>query len=129
MTKSCSTFLLALFITCIPSWASEFTAGTNAIRSVYDGDSFNVAFRLAHIDTPEIKGKCEEEKALAIQARDFVRHYFKTNKKINIKVITVGKYGRPIVEVRAETGYLNQMLLDKGLARPYEGSRKSWCNE
>ncbi len=108
--------------------AAEFNAGTNAIRSVYDGDSFNVAFRLAHIDTPEIKGQCEHEKALAIQARDFVRDYFKSNKKISIKVITVGRYGRPIVEVRSESGYLNQMLLDKELARRYDGSRKSWCN-
>jgi micrococcal nuclease len=64
---------------------------------------------------------------LAIKSRDFVRHYFKENKKIQLKVVTIGKYGRPIVEVRAESGYLNQLLLDKGLARPYDGGRKSWC--
>ncbi len=54
----------------------EFTAGAgesfSAVRSVYDGDSFNLAFRLNDIDTPEIKGKFESEKQLAIKARDFL---------------------------------------------------------
>jgi len=119
--------LIALFFCNYPLLATEFNVGTNAVRSAYDGDSFNVAFRLAHIDAPEIKGKCEQEKILAIKSRDFVRRYFKENKKIQLKVVTVGKYGRPIVEVRAESGYLNQLLLDKSLARPYDGGRKSWC--
>ncbi|MDW3094714.1 MAG: thermonuclease family protein [Gammaproteobacteria bacterium] len=120
------TFITLLFFS-YPLFSTEFNVGTSSVRSAYDGDSFNIAFRLAHIDAPEIKGKCEHEKILAIQSRNFVRHYFKENKKIQLKVVTVGKYGRPIVEVRAESGYLNQLLLDKGLARPYDGSRKSWC--
>ena len=121
--------LLTVFVTLLISTvsASEFKVGNNAIRSVYDGDSFNVAFRLAHIDTPEIRGKCAREKRLAIQARDFTRAFFKANRKIDIKVVTIGKYGRPIVEVRSESGYLNQMLLEKQLARPYQGSRSDWC--
>ena len=119
--------LIALIFRCYPLFATEFNIGTNAVRPVYDGDSFNVAFRLAYIDAPEIKGKCEQEIVLAIKSRDFVRRYFTENKKIQLKVVAVGKYGRPIVEVRAESGYLNQLLLDKGLARPYEGGRKSWC--
>ncbi len=53
------------------------------IISVYDGDTFradirglpdiigkNIAIRILEIDTPEIKGKCEEEKIVAIKASD-----------------------------------------------------------
>ena len=118
---------IVLIFHCSLLFATELNVGANAVRYAYDGDSFNVAFRLAHVDAPEIKGKCEYEKVLAIKSRDFVRSYFKKNKKISLKVVTVGKYGRPIVEVRAESGYLNQLLLDKGLARPYDAGRKSWC--
>ena len=56
------------------------------VISVYDGDTFrvnidslppivgkNIAIRLEGVDTPEIKGKCQYEKDLALEARDFVR--------------------------------------------------------
>ena len=54
--------------------------------SAYDGDTFrmnisdvhpiigrDMPIRLRGVDTPEIRGRCDEEKALAIKARDFVR--------------------------------------------------------
>ena len=63
------------------------TAIVSKVISVYDGDTFrvdidslppivgkNIPIRLNGVDTPEIRGKCEYEKDLAIKARDFVRN-------------------------------------------------------
>ena len=53
--------------------------------SVYDGDTLTVdaapwpgltartLVRVAGVDTPEIRGKCQAEKDMAVRARDFVR--------------------------------------------------------
>ena len=55
------------------------------VVSVYDGDTLTVdaepwpgltartSVRVAGVDTPEIRGECQAEKDLAVQARDFVR--------------------------------------------------------
>ena len=80
------------------------------IISVYDGDTFradirglpdiigkNIAIRILGIDTPEIKGKCEEEKIVAIKARDFSRNVSSAfsgrnhnNEKIKLNSIVLG---------------------------------------
>jgi endonuclease YncB( thermonuclease family) len=112
---------------------SEYTelvrlaAGSNAFLKVYDGDSLNVRTRLAHIDTPEIKGQCEFEIQLAKKARDYSQNFIKTHKSIEIKTVGVGRHGRPLVEIRSEGRYLNQELVEAGLARVYKGKRESWC--
>jgi len=75
------------------------------------------------------KGRCQKEKDLAIQARNYTRNFLRKSKKLKIKSLSVGYYGRPIVEVRSERGYLNQQLLDKGLALPYKKNNKAvWCD-
>jgi len=116
--------LIAIFKT-----ASAFDSGSNAVRSVYDGDTFNLAFRLAHIDTPEIKGECEKEKRLAIKAKEYTKKFLLGSEKLVLTVIGTGYYGRPLVEVRSKLGYLNQQLLDNELAVQYEkGKKADWCN-
>lgn len=109
---------------------ANFEASSKALRNIYDGDTFNLAFRLAHIDTPEIKGKCDAEKDLAIQARDYTRAFLKDSGSLTITVVDVGYYGRPIVEVRSARGYLNDLLLKSGLAQPYiRGKKIDWCHK
>ena len=62
------------------------TVTVSKVISVYDGDTFrvniaslppivgkNIAIRVNGVDTPEIRGKCQYEKNLALEARDFVR--------------------------------------------------------
>ena len=70
-----------------PASAAEVTHGPvpAAVVSVYDGDTLTVdaspwpgftvrtSVRIDGIDTPEIRGKCDAEKALAVQARDRLR--------------------------------------------------------
>ena len=67
------------------------------VNSVYDGDTFrvdidvlppiigkNIAIRVNGVDTPEIRGKCQYEKDLALEARDFVRGKLANAKEIKL---------------------------------------------
>ena len=100
------------------------------VTKVYDGDTItvdvdygmdiwrkNVKFRLARIDTPELKG---DEKELGIQARDYVRVLI-LNKEVIIKTIKdkTGKYGRYLAEVYIGDINLNDHLLELGMAVKY----------
>lgn len=101
----------------------------------YDGDTCRVrvvdappflaeqVLRFEGFDTPEIRGKCRYEKHLAKAARDFTRHYFRNGGTL-IVVDTRDKYGRLVVSDR----HFTNTIIDRGLARPYDGGkRKSWC--
>lgn len=118
-------FLVLLY--CLAVNAQAFSVGKKAVLKVYDGDSLNIKTRLAHIDAPEINGKCDKEITLAKQARDFTQAFMRAYPKYKVQVVGTGHYGRPLVEIRANGQYLNQLLVDSGLARIYEGGRKSWC--
>ena len=111
------------------------------IISVYDGDTFrvdidalpeivgkNIAIRILGIDTPEIQGKCEQEKLLAIKARDLARDYLNNAKSIHLKNLSRGKYFRLLADVFVDDFNLADALLEKGLAVKYSGKEKSsWC--
>ena len=112
------------------------------VISVYDGDTFrvnidslppivgkNIAIRLEGVDTPEIKGKCQYEKDLALEARDFVRKKLFNAKEIKLNDLQRGKYFRVVAKVFIDGVSLEKELLNKGLAYKYQGGKKSsWCN-
>ena len=109
------------------------------VVSVYDGDTITVdahpwpgvTFRtsvcLNGIDTPEIRGKCEAEKALAIRARDFVRST--VGATVLLSNVRLGKYaGRVLADVLAGGENVAGPLIREELARPYGGGkRQGWC--
>ena len=111
------------------------------IISVYDGDTFradirglpdiigkNIAIRILEIDTPEIKGKCEEEKVVAIKARDFSRKALFNAKTITLKNLKRDKYFRLLADVYFDDTDLANALLVNNLAVKYSGKKKSsWC--
>ena len=111
------------------------------IISVYDGDTFranikglpdiigkNIAIRILGIDTPEIKGKCEEEKVVAIKARDFSRKALFNAKTITLKNLKRDKYFRLLADVYFDDTDLADALLVNNLAVKYSGKKKSsWC--
>ena len=111
------------------------------IISVYDGDTFradirglpdiigkNIAIRILGIDTPEIKGKCEEEKIVAIKARDFARKALFNAKTITLKNLKRDKYFRLLADVYFDETDLADALLVNNLAVKYSGKKKSsWC--
>ena len=111
------------------------------IISVYDGDTFradirglpdiigkNIAIRILGIDTPEIKGKCEEEKIVAIKARDFSRKALFNAKIITLKNLKRDKYFRLLADVYFDDIDLANALLVNNFAVKYSGKKKSsWC--
>ncbi|MEG9862688.1 MAG: hypothetical protein V6Z81_09450 [Parvularculales bacterium] len=106
-----------------------------SLMGCYDGDTCTIRFenspapievqkiRFADFDTPEIKGKCDREKELAIKARDVTRAYMQETGKITLSGKR-GRYGRLLSYAPA----LRQRLIEEGLGRPYDGGRRmGWC--
>ena len=86
---------------------------------------YRIAVRLNGIDAPEIKGKgiSDEEKEMAIKARDFVSNLV-MNKYIKLENIKNEKYGRILADVYIGNTHLNQLLLDERYAVKYDGGTK-----
>jgi endonuclease YncB( thermonuclease family) len=114
---------------------------TGEVMNVLDGDTVNArvhvwigqdvetSIRIAGIDAPEIKGKCEKERALAEQARQTVIRLL-NDSQIQIYNIRLEKYaGRVMAQVQTADGIdIGKYMIEKGLARPYHGEkRRSWC--
>ena len=117
------------------------------VVEVIDGDTLGVRVRiwldqdvatrvrLDGIDAPELRGRCEQERALARRAADFVAGKVMSEAGagtlVRLHEVRYGKYARRVVaRVEMEDGEdLAQALLDAGLARPYDGGRRaSWCD-
>ena len=117
------------------------TVTVSKVISVYDGDTFrvdinslppivgkNIPIRVNGVDTPEIRGKCQYEKNLALKARDFVRDKLSNAKEIKLTNLQRGKYFRVVANVLVDGVSLEQELLDNKLAYRYDGGKKlSWC--
>ena len=81
------------------------------------------------VDAPEIRGKCQYEKDLALKARDFVRNKLANAKEIKLTNLQRGKYFRVVANVLLDGVSLEQDLLENKLAYKYSGgSKSSWCN-
>lgn len=70
-----------------------------------------VPVRVLGIDTPEIKGKCESEKALARQAKQFTVHALRSAKTIELRNIERGKYFRILANVYVDGKNLADNLI------------------
>jgi micrococcal nuclease len=118
------------------------TVTVSQVISVYDGDTFrvdidslppivgkNIPIRLNGVDTPEIQGKCQYEKDLALKARNFVRSKLANAKVIKLTNLQRGKYFRVVADVMIDGDSLERELLENKLAYKYTGGKKSsWCN-
>lgn len=88
----------------------------------------NMYVRLAGVDTPEMKGRCENEKVQAVAARDKLLEVLKDAKEVNLLNVKRGKYFRIVADVYTDKHNLSQVLLESGLAREYErGPKHNWC--
>jgi endonuclease YncB( thermonuclease family) len=124
-------------------YASEYPdiEGVTYLRN-YDGDTVTVnidgypeiigkkiSIRVEGIDTPEIRGKCENEKIEARIVKDFVRQELKNAKDIKIVDVSRGKYFRIVGDFQYDGKSLREQILEKGYGYPYDGGTKSnpWC--
>ncbi len=134
--------ILALVLVPAVALAGEIIPGpvTADVVSVYDGDTLTVdahpwpqitvrpSVRVSGIDTPEIRGKCDQETAMAREARDLARET--VGASVTLRDVQLGKYaGRVVADVFTEDGRrLADVLLEAGLARVYDGGeRLGWC--
>jgi endonuclease YncB( thermonuclease family) len=107
------------------------------VIKVYDGDSITIAaylpmdssplfrfsVRLNGIDTPEIKGKNEDEKAAAKAARDALSNLI-LHKVITLKNVDTEKYGRILADVYLDDLCVNDWLIKEHYAVKYDGGTK-----
>ena len=84
---------------------------------------YRLSVRLTGIDAPEIKGKSEEEKELAKQARDFVSNLI-LNKYVRLENVESEKYGRILADVYIGDVHLNDLLIKERYAVKYGGGTK-----
>jgi len=107
------------------------------VIKVYDGDTITIAtrlpmdnspmyrfsVRLLGIDSAEIKGRTDAEKQLAICARDALASKV-FGKVVDLRNISIEKYGRVLADVYLNDLHLNQWMLDNGYAISYDGGTK-----
>ena len=133
--------ILCLFTIIIIPLRPQEAVVFNEVINVYDGDSFrvnidefppiigeNIAIRILGIDTPEIKGNCQQERQLAIKARDFTRKYLNSGSVISLTDLKRDKYFRILANVYIDGKNLGDALLMQNLAVVYLGKKKfNWC--
>ncbi|MDB9865115.1 thermonuclease family protein [Candidatus Thioglobus sp.] len=142
MNKLSLLFILFLGVFSVQAAPEYATVIVSKVISVYDGDTFrvdidslppivgkNIPIRLNGVDTPEIQGKCQYEKDLALKARDFVRNKLGNAIEIKLTKLQRGKYFRVVADVMVDGVSLETELLENKLAYKYTGGKKSsWCN-
>ena len=111
------------------------------VKNVVDGDTidviidlgFDILFasrvRLAGIDTPESRTTDKAEKALGIEAKEYLKKQFKDAKSVVIrteKMDSSEKYGRILgwVYVNGESESINNKMINDGYAWGYLGETK-----
>lgn len=111
------------------------------VENVVDGDTidvlidlgFDILFasrvRLAGIDTPESRTKDLKEKALGLEAKEYLKKALKDAKSVVIKTEKMNsseKYGRILgwIYINGDTVSLNDMMINDGYAWGYLGDTK-----
>ena len=95
---------------------------------IWLGQSLTVRVRIEGVDAPETRSDCEDERRLAITAREFLTRRL-LNREITLLRVVYGKFGgRVRADISDAAGDVGQALLAAGLARPYHGERREpWC--
>jgi micrococcal nuclease len=112
-----------------------------SVEKIVDGDTidviidlgFDVLFasrvRLAGIDTPESRTTDKMEKTLGLEAKEYLKHFFKDAKSVIIKTEKMDsseKYGRILgwVYVNGDSISINDHMIKDGYAWGYLGDTK-----
>jgi len=88
-----------------------------------------VPIRVGGIDTPEMRGKCVQEKELARKAKQLTVGLLRGATKIELRHMKRGKYFRIVADVYIDNKNLADSLFEAGLGERYEGKKKNkdWC--
>jgi endonuclease YncB( thermonuclease family) len=105
------------------------TVGPATIVGCHDGDTCTItipslpdlfgdrlSIRIVGIDTPEMKGKCDHERILALQAKAFLVRHLEQAQNIEIELIARDKYFRVLGLIVADGLDLADEMVKAGLA-------------
>jgi endonuclease YncB( thermonuclease family) len=137
-------FISCLFLLPSASSAGEVLAGPIAatLIDVVDGDTLTLQahiwiaqtiemkVRLLGIDAPELHGECDSERARARQAKDYLSSLVE-GRALTMSEVRNDKYGGRVLArvMAAGRGDIADAMLAKGLARTYDGGKRSrWCD-
>jgi len=144
-------FVTALLILTLLLWTSPAVGQTKPkpatvyageLLRVVDGDTLRVriettpdhywtpSIRLLNVDTPELKGKCENERGMARMAKDLVGMRLPPASIVSVMSLKpdkfAGRYDATVLTSEGES--LAAILIDAGLARKYDGGKRGgWC--
>ncbi|WPL57891.1 thermonuclease family protein [Qipengyuania profunda] len=96
---------------------------------VHDGDTVwleGEKIRIADIDTPELNGACEYERALALRARNRLIQLLNAG-AFEIARTGQDRYGRTLATLHRSGRSIGAQLVAEGLARTWSGRREPWC--
>lgn len=108
------------------------------VVKVYDGDSLTLGWtdtdnqnvrlpcRVRGINTPELRGSSDFEKALALRAKDRLKSKLLGN-VVTIRLPSREKYGRVLADLETDdcASIASYMLEDPEICRPYQGGKKA----
>ena len=135
--------------TCVALLASDGAGASEVLRGPYrgevvrvvDGDTVavrvsvwlqeevSVLVRLRGVDAPELHGRCSDETARAVAAREALRRALGDGRVVLSRIEGDKYYGRVLADVATLAGSdAARQLLAGGFARPYAGGkRQPWC--
>ena len=96
---------------------------------VHDGDTVwleGEKIRLQDIDTPELNGKCDDERRLALRARNRLIALLNAG-PFEIRRNGTDRYGRTLAVFYRGGRSIGDQLVAEGLARTWSGRREPWC--
>lgn len=93
---------------------------------VHDGDTVWIQgekIRIADIDTPELNGKCEHERRLALRASNRLVELLNAGE---FEIVRTGRdrYGRTLATLHKSGRSIGDQLVSEGLARTWSGRRE-----
>jgi len=99
-----------------------------ALASIWLGQTITVRIRIAGIDAPELRARCESEYGRAVAARDYLIKRIEGG-EVRLSAVRYDKYGGRIDADVADTrGSISTAMIKAGLARAYYGERRDgWC--
>lgn len=103
------------------------------INCVVDGDTFwlrGTKIRIADIDTPELSPpRCERERQRGMAAKQRLLEILNSGPILLRNVARdEDRFGRKLMIVFRGNRSVGDILIAEGLARKWEGSRRSWCD-
>ncbi|PYE31990.1 endonuclease YncB(thermonuclease family) [Rhizobium sp. PP-WC-1G-195] len=127
--------VLASVASAPPSSASEpfsICGSGQRITCVVDGDTFwfrGEKIRIADIDTPELSPpRCERERERGLAAKQRLLEILNSGPvSLQTTARDEDRFGRKLRIVYRERRSVGDILVAEGLARKWEGSRRSWC--